>query len=342
MQKNYQQILEDFKKKKFTPLYWLEGEESFFIDLVSDYAEQNILDESEKAFNQLVIYGRDVTAKSIGEQARRFPMMGTHQLVLVKEAQDVKNWDDFISYAEKPLASTILIICHKYKTLDKRTKLSKQLNEVAVVFNSKKLYDNQLPEWITDWVTQRRRVIKQKAAMLLAEFLGNNLSRINNELEKLFINVREGEEVTAELIEKNIGISKEYNSFELTKALGERNNLKANRIIHYMAENPKNNNIIMVIGSVFNFFSKVYLVQNSRAENEQAIAAEAGVSSFYLKEYKEAASRYSRKQLENIFSVIHQYDLYAKGIDAAYAAEGEFLKEMIFKILHEVEPIEAV
>jgi DNA polymerase-3 subunit delta len=321
------------------------GDEPYFIDMISDFIEQKVLDESEKEFNQTVLYGRDVTAADIIGAAKRFPMMSEHQVVIVKEAQDIKDLvkkekEDkkdkqksvFESYLENPLPSTILVFCYKYKSIDKRTALAKLIDKNAVLFESKKLYDNQVPDWINNYLKSKGFTINQRAAGLLSEYLGTGLSKISNELDKLIINLPPKSEITPEHIQTNIGISKDYNVFELQNSIGKKDVLKANRIINYFAANPKDNAMTVVVSSLYGYFSK--LLTYHFLPDKKTAAAAMGVHPFFLKDYEFAAKNYSTAKLKAIFSYLRDYDLKSKGVDSGAATEGELLKEMIFKILH--------
>jgi DNA polymerase III subunit delta len=349
---DFNTIMSDLKKKAYRPVYFLMGDEPYFIDIISDYIEQHVLDESEKEFNQSVLYGRDVTAADVIGAAKRFPMMSEHQVVIVKEAQDIrdlikKEKEDkpakgaagkektksvFESYLENPLSSTILVFCYKYKSVDKRTAVAKLIDKNAVLFESKKLYDNQVPDWINNYLKAKNYNINQRAAGLLGEYLGTSLSKITNELDKLTINLPPNSEITAEHIQTNIGISKDYNVFELHGAIGKKEVLKANRIINYFAANPSDNPMVMTVSSLYGYFCKI-LTYHFLSDKKMAASA-LGVNPYFVKEYELAARNYSVGKLKSIFGFLREYDLKSKGIDRGSATEGELLKELVFKILH--------
>ena len=342
---DYNQIMSDLKKKTYRPVYFLMGDEPYFIDMISDHIEQHVLDESEKEFNQTVLYGRDVTTADVIGAAKRFPMMSDYQVVMVKEAQDIKDLikkekEDkkekqkgvFETYLENPLPSTILVFCYKYKSIDKRTAIAKLIDKTAVLFESKKLYDNQVPDWINNYLKAKEYSINQRAAGLLAEYLGTGLSKISNELDKLIINLPPKAEITAEHIQANIGISKDYNVFELQTVIGKKEVLKANRIINYFAANPKDNPMVVTISSLYGYFCKL-LTYHFLADKKMAASA-LGVHPFFLKDYELAARNYSVGKLKAIFGYLRDYDLKSKGVDSGSATEGELLKELVFKILH--------
>lgn len=347
-------ILTELKRRIFKPVYFLSGEETYYIDQISDYIETGILDEGEREFNQTVIYGKDVDLTTIISQAKQFPMMSDYQVVIVKEAQNLKELnksagssdDDensksskssgnaLVSYLQNPQPSTILVFCYKYKTLDKRSAVYKAIQKSAVFLESKKLYDNQLPDWITTFVQDKKYKIGPKASFLLAEFLGNDLSKISNEIEKLLINVKEGEEITAELVQENIGMSKEFNVFELQDALAKKDILKANRIVNYFASNEKDHPTVMTLSSLYNYFNKILLYHFVPDKSKMSVAGALGVNPFFVEGYAKAAQNYSTAKLKSIFSYLKEYDLKSKGVDNIGVENGELLKELVFKILH--------
>lgn len=335
MPSTYEDIMSDLKNRKFKPLYFLAGEEPYYIDLVTEYIEEKVLPEAEKAFNQVILYGDDTSVPALIDAARRFPMMSSHQVIIVKEAQSLKNIDDLAMYLEKPLLSTILVINYKYKSLDKRTKLVKMLDTRAAYLESAKLRDYQVPGWIERYLMTRGVRTDPAASAMLTEYLGTDLHKIANELEKLIITLPQSKPViTTDLIEKNIGISKDYNNFELQKAIGDRNILKANMIIRYFADNPKENPIMVTIASLFSFFSKLltyhYLTDKSKAN----VAAALKINPFFVKDYESAAARYNTAKTVYIISMLRGYDLRSKGFEDPGTQPGDLLKELIYKVLH--------
>ena len=331
----YQEILRDLKNKIYKPIYFLMGEEPYFIDNITDYIADNVLTDAEKTFNQMVLYGKDTDIATVINTAKRFPMMANYQVVIVKEAQNLKNIDDLIYYAEKPLKSTVLVINYKYKKLDKRKKLFNALSEHAVLFDSARLYDAKIPGWVTGYLKERSRSIEPSAVMMLVEFLGNDLGKIVNELDKLLLMVPENVNlITPDHIEKNIGISKEYNNFELHKALAQKNVLKANRIIHYFAKNSGSNPIVLTITSLYYFFSKVLIFHFLKDKSRKNAAAALRVSPFFMADYELAAKKYTPRKVVDIISFLREYDLKSKGMGNVSASQGDLLKEMVFKILH--------
>ncbi len=347
----FNDIISELKKKVYRPVYFLMGEEPYFIDIISDYIEQNVLDESEKEFNQTILYGRDITTADMIAAAKRFPMMSEYQVIIVKEAQNIsdmvgrdkegekekskeKTKHPFEAYLENPQKSTILVICYKYKTVDKRTSIAKTIDKNAVLFESKKIYDNKVPEWINNYLRGKEYLVSPKATALLTEYLGTNLSRISNELDKLMINLPPKSEITVEHIQTNIGISKDYNVFELQNAIGKRDVLKANRIINYFAADEKEHPIVKTVSSLYGYFCKLLSYQFLSDKSKMSVASELGVSPFFVDGYQQAAKNFSVGKLKAIFGYLREYDLKSKGVDRGSATEGELLKELVFKILH--------
>ena len=331
---NFEEILSNLRKKVYHPVYFLMGDEAYFIDQISNFIANNVLDEAEREFNQSVLYGKDVDVASIISEAKRFPLMGSHTVVIVKEAQHVRKIEGLEPYLNNPLSSTILVLCYKYKTLDKRKKFTKDLANKAVLFESKKLYDNKIPEWIQNYLSKNNYSIQHKASHLLSEYLGADLGKITNELDKLMLIAPKGSEITTELIERNIGISKDFNNFELNNALGKREVLKANLIAKHFASNPKDNPLVVTIGILFGFFQKTLLYHTLKDKSRNNAAATLKVSPFFVKDYELAARNYPKGKLVKIISYLREYDLKSKGVDNVSMPEGELLKELIYKILH--------
>ena len=328
-------IVNDIKAGNIKPIYFLMGEEPYYIDKLSDYIEQNILSEEEKGFNQTVLYGRDVTIEDIIGTAKRYPMMAELQVVMVKEAQDlIKTIDKLENYAERPMLSTVLVICYKYKVLDKRKKLVKLLAKNGLVYESKKLYENQVGLWITRVLQGKGYTIEPKANAMLVEFLGNDLSKINNELEKLQIILPKGTIISAKHIEENIGFSKDFNVFELQNALGSKNQLKAYQIAQYFADNPKDNPMVVTTSLVFSFFIKLLKYHGLKDKNPRNVAAVLGVSPFFLKDYDLALRQYTMKKVSQIVGVLRDIDVKSKGVGANGLPNHDLLKEMLLKIFN--------
>jgi len=335
-------ILKDLKNRKYKPVYLLHGEEAYYIDLVSNYVEHQLLSEAEKGFNQTVLYGKDTELMTVLNAAKRYPMMADYQVVLVKEAQEMK-WgkddDDkksinpLLNYLENPLPSTILVFCYKYGKFDKRKKTYKAIEKNGLVFESATIYDSKVAAWVESYITEKGYRINQQASAMLAEYLGNDLSKIANELEKLMLNVQPGQEITLESIHNNIGISKEYNVFELQTALGKKDAFKVNQIINYFEANPKANPLVLVLGNLNNFFSKVLAYHYVRDKSPQNLARELSVNPYFLKDYDLAARSYNLSKTVNIISYLREYDLKSKGVDST-GGDGGLMKELMFKILH--------
>lgn len=334
----YDVILRDLKNKIVHPIYLLEGEEPYFIDLVSDFIENNLLPEAERSFNQTVLYGKDTTINEIRQRAMNYPMFSNYQVLIVKEAQMLRKWEELLKYVEKPVKTTILVLCHRYENFDKRTKVGKLLKESSdcVLLTTKKLREDQVPDWINTYLAERNFSINHHAASLLVEYVGNELSRVSNELEKLILNVAAGKEISSEDIEKNIGISKEYNVFELSKALGLMDVLKANRIVNYFKANPKSNPLVLTIGSLYGYFSKIYLMHQAKPKSDSEIVTVLGIKpfSFVINEYKTAARNYSPKKTEQVIALLQDYDLRSKGVNDTGSEVAALLKELVYKILH--------
>ena len=333
---NFEQIVSDLKNKIYKPIYFLSGDEAYFIDLITKYIHDHVLTDAEKSFNQTVLYGKDTEIHTIINTAKRFPMMANHQVVIVKEAQNIKNIEELIHYAKAPLKSTLLVIAYKYKTLDKRKKLYKTLQENGILYESKKLYDNEVPAWINGYLKNRNRTIDPGAGMLLNEYLGNDLSKIANELDKLIITLPDGEfNINTTHIERNIGISKDYNNFELHKALTQKNVLKANRIVNHFAHNQKDNPFTMTIATLYHFYSKVltyHFIKNKG--DKRSVASTLKVSPYFVGDYEKAARQYNPKKTVEIISLLREYDLKSKGYNNVSTSHGELLKELVYKILH--------
>ncbi len=328
----FEQIFKEIQSKKYKPIYFLSGEETYFIDKISDFIEKNVLPEDQKAFNQTILYGKDIAAAQIDNAARRFPMMSDYQVIVVKEAQEVKDIENLVFYAQKPSKSTILVICYKYKTLDKRKKLYKTIEENGILLETKKLYENQVPSWIEKYVLEHQYEIDMVASSLLTDFLGNNLSKIANELDKLFISLPQKTKITIEHIEKNVGISKEYNNFELQNALMRKDHLKAQRIVNYFADNQRDNPIVVTITSLYFYFSKVLAYHY--VDDKKTVASVLQVNPYFLRDYEETSKKYSKAKLVEIIALLREFDMKSKGFGNVSANAGELLKELVFKILH--------
>lgn len=329
------QIVGDIKKGNTKPVYFLMGEEPYYIDAIASYIEKNVLAEEEKGFNQMVLYGRDVSVEDIVSNAKRYPMMAEKQVVIVKEAQDLsRTIEKLESYTLNPQPTTVLVICYKYKKLDKRKKLYKAVKKSGVLFESKKLYDNQVPDWIRRVLGGKNYKISPKAAQMLVEFLGTDLGKINNELQKLQLIIPQGMEITPTHIEENIGISKDYNNFELRKAIGERNIVKANRIINYFAQNPKDNPTVVTVSLLYNFFSQLLQYHALPDKSQFNVAKALKINPFFVKEYQAAGQHYPMKKVSQAVALLREADVKSKGVGATNLPQGDLLKELLFKIMN--------
>ncbi|HEX8575509.1 MAG TPA: DNA polymerase III subunit delta [Flavobacterium sp.] len=328
-------IVADIKAGHIKPIYFLMGEEPYYIDKLSDFIEQNVLSEDEKGFNQTVLYGRDVTIEDIISTAKRYPMMAERQVVIVKEAQElIRTIDKLESYAENPMPSTVLVLCYKYKTLDKRKKLIKFVDKNGLVFESKKLYDNQIGQWISRVLQGKGFTIDPKANAMLVEFLGTDLSKIANELDKLQIILPKGTTILPKHIEDNIGFSKDFNVFELRKAIGERNQLKAYKIVYYFANNPKSNPMVVTTSQIFSFFVQLLKYHGLKDKSPAHVAKVIGVSPYFLKDYDIALRNYPMKKVSQIVAVLRDIDVKSKGVGANALSHSDLLKEMLIKIFN--------
>jgi len=331
----YQKILSDLNDKKYGTVYFLEGEEPYYIDVISDWILENVLTESEKSFNQTLLYGKDITLDTIMTAARRYPMMAERQVVVVREAQNIRDIDELAAYVEKPAPTTLLVICHKYKNIDKRKKLYKAIQKHGVYLDSKPLYENQVPGWIVDYLKTKQLGIEPKAVLMITDHVGNNLQRIVNELDKVIFSAVPGTSITVDDVEKNIGISKEYNAFEFQKALGGKDLYKANRILNYMIHNAKALPMTMIVGILVSYFRKIltyHSIQNK--SNTGEVAQKLGVSPFFLNDYLTAARNYPLQKAILALSLLREYDLRSKGARGGTTDNGELLRELTYKILH--------
>ncbi len=353
---DFNSILKDLRAGKYAPVYFLMGEEPFYIDQLCDHIEKKILDETEREFNLTVLYGLDTDLGRILGEAKKFPMMGERTVVIIKEAQQLKSLsrtekgeveekeDDkkkasaalapFLHYIENPQKSTILVFCFKYKNLDKRSVVYKTLVKKAVVFESKKIYEDRVPAWIADYIKGKGFTITVKAAMLLTEFLGNDLAKVSNELDKLIISLGAPCEINPDHVQLYVGISKEYNPFELNNALSAKDILKANRIVNHFAANPKSGPLVMVVATLFGHFNKLLTYHALPDKSREKVAASLKVHPFFVRDYEIAAKNYPTTKVESILGYLKEYDLRSKGFDAGMTEDGELMKELVFKILH--------
>lgn len=327
-------IVTDIKQKNLKPVYFLMGEEPYYIDKISDFIATTILTEEERGFNQMILYGKETSVDDIVSNAKRFPMMAEHQVIIVKEAQELsRTIENLISYVESPQPTTVLVVCYKYKKLDKRKKLYKAVQKNGVLFESKKLYENQVADWIRKVLNGKKYQISPKASALLVEFLGTDLSRINNELEKLFLVVPQGSEITPAHIEEHIGISKDYNNFELKKAIGERNITKAGKIVTYFSQNPKDNPFVLTVTLLHSFFTQLLQYHGLKDHSPKSVASALKVSPYFVSEYQVAAKNYPMKKVSKIVSSLRELDLKGKGVNAQNMSHPDLLKELLVKII---------
>ncbi|WP_296316698.1 DNA polymerase III subunit delta [Winogradskyella sp. UBA3174] len=329
------QLVTAIKKGDLKPIYFLMGEEAYYIDKISDFIEANVLDEAEKGFNQMVLYGRDVTIDDIVGNAKRYPMMAERQVIIVKEAQDLsRTIEKLVQYAENPQPSTVLVLNYKYKKLDKRKALYKAITKNGgLVFESKKLYENQVPDWIRRVLKGQDYDISPKAAQMLVEFLGTDLGKVNNELNKLKIVLPKGTLITPEHIEENIGISKDFNNFELRKAVGEKNIVKVFQIAKYFADNPKDNPMVVTVALLFNFFSQILHIHGMNDKSPRSVASAIRVSPYFVNEYITAARNYPMKKVSQVIGLLREFDVKSKGVGSKAMPERDLLKELLVRIM---------
>lgn len=327
-------IVNDIKSKKISPIYFFTGSEPYYIDKLSDYIQKNVLQEEEKEFNQMVLYGRDVTIEEVVSHAKRYPMMAERQVIIVKEAQELaRTIDKLESYLLNPQTTTVLVFCFKYKTLDKRKKVSKLIAKHGVLYESKKLYENQVGDWIKRVLSGNGYQIEAKASAILVEFLGTDLGKINNELQKLISIIPKGVHITAEDIEKNIGFSKDFNNFELRAAIGTKNKAKAYHIIKHFSENPKENPIVVTTSMVFSFFIQVMQYHGLQDKSAKSVLKTLGLgNAYFIKDYEVAAQNYPMRKVSQIIESIRTVDLKSKGVHANNMPQHELLKEMLIQI----------
>ena len=328
-------IVSDIKSGNIKPIYFLMGEEPYYIDKISEYIEENILSEEEKGFNQMVLYGRDVSIDDIVDNAKRFPMMADKQVVIIKEAQDLsRTIENLTLYANNPQPSTVLVICYKYKKLDKRKALYKAIQKVGLVYESKKLYENQVADWIRRVLAGKNYKIDTKATLMLVEFLGIDLSKISNELDKLMVVLPKTSTISPKDIEVNIGISKDYNNFELRKAIGEKNIVKANEIINYFGQNQKANPLVVTISLLNSLFTQLLIYHSLKDKSKNSIAKSLKISPFFVSDYSIAAKNYPMRKVSQVISLLRESDVKSKGVGANALPARDILKELLFKIMH--------
>jgi DNA polymerase-3 subunit delta len=335
-----QKIIKSIQSGQFAPIYFLHGEEAYYIDLIANLIEGTALDEAAKGFDQTILYGKEVRIGDVIGHARRFPMMGQRQVVIVKEAQNIidltkENGIRYLTqYLKKPLPSTILVFCYKHGKLDKRKSLWKALEEYAVCLTSNKIYDNQVPDWVRAYVQEKQFEITNKAAHMLAEFIGNNLERLSNEINKILINYKEKVEIDDVIVQKYVGISKEYNAFELQKAVAYGELIKANKIVRYFEANPKANPVIPAISVLYLFFAKVLVLHATTDKSEQNLSSVLKTNRYFVRDYLAAGRNYPLQKVINIMHALRHADLQSKGVLGGNMPGSEILKELIFKMMH--------
>ncbi len=330
---SHEKIIAEWKKKVFKPFYWLEGEEEYFIDKVMHYAESNILSDSETGFNLTIFYGKDAAWPDVINACKRYPMFSERQVVLLKEGQQMKDIEKLESYIENPLNSTILVVSYKEKKIDGRTKFAKMIKEKGVLLSTKKIYETQLPQWAEEIVTNHGYEISRKALRLLVDHIGNDLNRIENEVEKILVNLGKRKTINEDDIEEFIGISKEFNVFELQNALAAKDLSNCIRIVQYFEANPKAAPIQLIFPSLYSFFSKLYMIHGLNSRDEKTVAASTGINPFFVKDYLKAVTVYSFPQVEKAILLLNQYNLKSVGVSDAGTEDGSLLKEMVYKII---------
>jgi len=332
-------ILSDLKAKKYAPIYLLQGEETYYIDLIANYIEKNALSESEKSFNQVVVYGKDSPVNVILTHARRFPMMAERQVVIVREAQDIPDLQKeagaklLLDYAQRPVPSTVLVLCHMHKTLDKRRELGKKLDSLTEGATFKKMYDNQLPAFVEEYVSSKGYEIDEKGVRVFCEFVGNDLNRMTNEIDKVLISAPKGSKLNGDTIMGQVGMSREFNIFELQKALVTKDTLQAARIVNFIASTSKRNPVIPLVAFLYSFFSKLLIASAARVSDEGYLVTLLKISPFAAKDYSTALNRYNTMQLINIIGLLKEADLKLKGVNSGSASEGDILKELVFRLM---------
>ncbi len=341
MDANVKKIIAELKKKRYVPVYFLQGEETYFIDVISDYIEANVLTESEKGFNQVIVYGKDAAMATILTHARRFPMMAERQVVIVKEAQDIQDlgkesgYKLLLDYLTRPVPSTVLVFCHKNKSLDKRKELGKKIDQYATTLNTKKLYDNQLPEFVSEYAVEKQLSIEEKAIQALCEFVGNDLHRLANEIDKLAIAIKNpGDGITLDQVMNQVGVSKEYNIFELQKAIINRDSLLANKIVNYFEGNTKKNPMIPVVAYLFSFFSKLLAGSAATDKSDKGLVSVLKISPYGARDYSHALRVYPQQKIVMNIGHIKDADLKLKGVNTGSETDGQIFRELVYKLMN--------
>ncbi|MFZ1749196.1 MAG: DNA polymerase III subunit delta [Saprospiraceae bacterium] len=325
-------IIQDIKKGNISPIYFLNGDEPYFIDLISDYIQKNVLTEAEQAFNLVVLYGKELEFKQVVDEARQYPMMSSRRVIIIKEAQSMSDLTELAGYIDQPLSSSVLVMCYKHKTLDKRTKFAKLLSEKAIVFTAKKLYDSQLSPWVDQYIKSLGYQTDRGVCEILSEYIGADLSKMTNEIQKLIINIPTSKSITVDHVREHIGINKDFDVFEFQKALGSKNYSKSFRIMQYLAQNSKANPPVVVIASVFSYFNKIMIAQSRKGVSDQDLAKLLGVNAFFVKEYISAAKNFSTQEMFAIFEMLKRTDKWSKGVQTRGMSEASILKELLYTV----------
>jgi DNA polymerase III subunit delta len=333
-------VMAAMKAGKYDPVYFLQGEESYFIDLLANYIDAHAISEAEKGFNQVVVYGKDVTMATILTHARRFPMMAEKQVVIVKEAQEIQDLNKetgarlLLDYFKQPVPSTILVFCHKHKTLDKRKELGKRVDKLTTSITAKKLYENQLPEFMAEYAAERKIKIESDALQALCEFVGNDLNRLTNEFDKLVISLQPGAAITAAQVMAQVGVSKEYNVFELQKAVIQRDTLKVARIVNYVERNTKKNPVIPMVAFFYAFFSKLLMASQAADKSEKGLLSVLKISPYAIRDYSQALRFYPVNKITENLSLLKEADLKLKGVHAGSMEDSQVLRELMYRLMH--------
>ncbi len=333
-------ILTALKAGKYAPVYVLQGEETYYIDLIADYIETSVLSESEKGFNQVVVYGKDAPVSLILTHAKRYPMMAERQVVIVREAQEIPDLQKemgaklLLDYVSNPTPSTILVLCHKHKSLDKRRELGKKIDKLTLSAVFKKPYENQLPDFIMEYVKEKGYEVDDGAVRVLCEYVGNDLKRLTNELDKVMIALPTGDKLTADKVMAHVGISREYNIFELQKALIRRDPLQANKIVNYFESNTKKNPLIPAVAFLYSFYSKLLVASTASDKSDRSLVSLLKISPYAARDYNSALQNYSTSQLVNCIQSISEADLKIKGVNTTAVGEGQILRELVYKLIH--------
>lgn len=340
MDADVKKILTDLKAARYAPVYFLQGEEAFYIDQIASYIEANALTEAEKGFNQVVVYGKDVTMATVLTHARRFPMMAQRQVVIVKEAQDIQDIGKeigaklLLDYVTKPVPSTVLVFCHKHKSLDKRRELGKKIDQYTVAVTTRKPYDNQLPAFVADYAREKKINMDERAMVTLCEYVGNDLHRLANEVDKLCLALPPGVAITSEMVMNQVGISKEYNIFELQKAILQRDILLANRIVNFFGNNTKKNPVIPAVAYLFSFFSKLLAATQAPDKSDKGLTSALKISPYSAKDYSFALRQFSPEKIIDNISFIKEADLKLKGVNSGSDTEGQIFRELVYRLMH--------